>query len=100
MSAVLVAMEVIIHKPEDVHEGNGKVEGDESSVQVVKAGGGSTIQNVIQAVIHMSPWAWVVGVVILAVAALLVAGLFNIGPLRALLPIPLRPSNLPTKMSL
>lgn len=70
-------------------EGDANAAGGEDTSQVIKAEGGSTIQNVIQAVIHLSPWAWVVSTVILAVAALLVAGLFNIGPLRALLPTPM-----------
>jgi hypothetical protein len=59
------------------------------SDQRVEAKGGSTIQNVIQAVVNLSPWAWVVGVVILAIAAVLAAGIFNVGPLQKLLPTPM-----------
>jgi tetratricopeptide (TPR) repeat protein len=66
--------------------------------QKVEAQGGSTVKNVIQAVIQVSAWAWVAGILILAVAMVLAAGIFNIGPLHALLPptptpMAFRPSN-------
>ena len=57
--------------------------------QVIEAKEGSTIKDVVQAIIHVNPRAWVAGMLILAIAALLIAGIFNIDPLRALLPTPM-----------
>ncbi len=39
--------------------------------------------------IVMKPWAWLVSIVILAIALVLFAGIFNIDPLRGLLPTPM-----------
>ncbi len=36
----------------------------------------------------MSPWAWIGGVIVLAVGLIVVSIIFNVGPLRALLPTP------------
>jgi tetratricopeptide (TPR) repeat protein len=54
-------------------------------------------QNIRQLV--MKPWIWLAGFVILAVALVLFAGIFNIGPLRALLPTP-TPSPTPLAFAL
>lgn len=57
--------------------GDGNVVGDNNIVRIIKAA------------IHMPVWAWVSSVAILAVAVILVGSMFNIDPLRDLLPTPM-----------
>lgn len=57
--------------------------------QTIKADRGGTIQNVIQAIINLPPWALVISSVIFCTAAIAVASIYNVGPLRKLLPPPL-----------
>jgi len=61
---------------------------NDKSHQTVIAKEGGTIKNVIQAIIHLPAWAWVIGVVIMSISFLFVAAIFNTGPLQQLLPTP------------
>ena len=56
--------------------------------QSINAREGSTIRNVIQAIIHLPAWAWITGVAVFSISLLMISAMFNIGPLRELLPTP------------
>ena len=76
-------------KPEDIktpEESDGQAAGERGAAQVVKAEGGSTIQNVVQAVVHLmiSP----LGLALLALGLVLAAAIFNVPTLQGLLPTP------------
>lgn len=66
---------------------------DKSPGQVIKAEGGSTIQNVIQAVIHLPSWAWISGAIVfslcICLAVLTSSVIAYSKDLRQFLPTPL-----------
>jgi tetratricopeptide (TPR) repeat protein len=63
--------------------------------QSINADNGGSISNVIQAVIHLPAWAWVIGATVVSAALIGMAMLSNAGPLIALLP-PQTPLATPT----
>lgn len=68
-----------MNEPEDAQpkiQGDGNVAANKVSALVIQVTGGSTVQNVIQAVIHLPAWAWITGVAILAIAGLCIAVMF------------------------
>jgi tetratricopeptide (TPR) repeat protein len=85
-------------QPEQVTNVSGgvNVNADQVSIDGDVVGRDKITQNIRQ--LMLRPWAWLVGVVILAVALVLVAGIFNVGQLQALLPTP-TPSPTPRAFS-
>jgi len=61
---------------------------DKQPHQTIIAKEGSTVKNVIQAIIHLPAWAWVVGIIVLSLAILMSSAIFNVDPLQNLLPTP------------
>ena len=66
----------------------GRLRGDRFDLSGDFRGATVNIKPITQRIMEIKPWAWLVGIALLALALLLFAGIFNIGPIRSLLPTP------------
>ena len=66
----------------------GRLRGDRFDLSGDFRGATVNVKPITERIMEIRPWAWLVGIAILALALLLFAGIFNIGPIRSLLPTP------------